>query len=102
MKGEPLRCTVKITNAQGFHMRPLKAFVELAGKYQSAVQVSRNEKEWFDGKSPWGALGLVGAGQGDEVTLEVTGADAEQALDVLVDFLVRLPEFEEALQEPNA
>ncbi len=82
---DPLRRTVTITNAQGLHMRPITAFVELAGKFQSAVAVLKGN-ERFNGKSPISLLGL-GAEQGTELVLEVTGPDADAALDALANLL---------------
>jgi phosphocarrier protein len=93
MNGEPLRSKVTITNAQGLHMRPMQAFVQLAGQFQSTVHVCKEDQR-VDGKSPWGLLSL-GAEQGTELTLEVCGPDQQQALDALVAFLNRLPEEDE-------
>ena len=91
----PLRSRVTIANAQGLHMRPMKAFVELANKYQSTVHVSKQNSERVDGKSAWGLLSL-GAEQGTELTLEVCGPDQKEALDALVEFLNRLIEEDSA------
>ena len=88
MNGEPLRRSVIIANPQGLHMRPITAFVELAGTFQSNVTVLKGA-ERFNGKSPLSLLGL-GAEQGTELTLEVSGPDQEQALDALATFLERL------------
>src|SRR4051794_15993593 len=83
MNGEPLRCKVTITNPQGFHMRPITAFVELAGKYQSAIFVFKDDGQRINGKSPLGLLGLA-AEQGTELTLEASGPDQQEALKALV------------------
>jgi phosphotransferase system HPr (HPr) family protein len=88
MNGEPFRCKVTITNPQGFHMRPMSAFVQLAGKFQSSVQVIRPDGQRIDGKSMLGLLSLA-AEQGTELTLEVTGPDAEAALPVLAELMAR-------------
>ena len=92
MNGETLRQTVVITNPQGFHMRPLTAFVELARKFQSAVVVCRDDQR-SNGKSPL-ELMTLGAEQGTELTLEVSGSDAQAALDALVQFMNALPRAE--------
>ncbi len=86
MNGEPLQSTVTIRNAQGLHIRPMKAFVELAMRFQSTVYLSRKGGERIDGKSPLGLLGL-GAEQGTELLLEVCGPDQQQAHEALVAFL---------------
>jgi phosphotransferase system HPr (HPr) family protein len=88
MNGETLRQKVVITNPQGFHMRPLTAFVELARKFQSSVFVCRGDQR-RNGKSPL-ELMTLGAEQGTELTLEVTGSDAPAALEALAR-LITLP-----------
>ena len=85
MSGETLRQKVVITNPQGFHMRPLTAFVELARKFQSAVFVCKDDQR-SNGKSPL-ELMTLGAEQGTELTLEVSGSDARAALDALVELM---------------
>jgi phosphotransferase system HPr (HPr) family protein len=92
MNGETLRQTVVITNPQGFHMRPLTAFVELARKFQSSVVVCRDDQR-SNGKSPL-ELMTLGAEQGTELLLEVSGNDARAALDALVAFLNSLARVE--------
>lgn len=94
MHGEPLRSTVKVTNAQGLHMRPMAAFVQLASKFQSSVFVCRGDQR-IDGKSPLGLLSLA-AEQGTELTLEVAGPDQQEALEALVKFLGSLAAQEDA------
>jgi phosphotransferase system HPr (HPr) family protein len=85
MTGEPLLRTVTITNSQGLHMRPITAFVELAVRFQSNVQVIK-DGERFNGKSPLSLLGL-GAEKGTQLTLEILGPDQTEALEALVAFL---------------
>jgi phosphotransferase system HPr (HPr) family protein len=88
MNGEPLRCKVTITNPQGFHMRPMSAFVQLAAKFQSTVHVLKSDGQRIDGKSMLGLLGLA-AEQGTELTLEVEGPDEQTALDALAELMAR-------------
>ena len=87
--GGPLRRKVTLTNANGFHLRPMQAFVELAGRFQSSVRVRNNEQEPVDGKSMFGLM-LLAAEKGHELTVEVDGPDAQAALDELVDLLANL------------
>jgi phosphocarrier protein len=100
MNGEPLRRTVKVTNPQGLHMRPMKAFVELANRFQSTVSVSKPQMPPVDGKSAWALLSLA-AEEGTELTLEVSGPDETDALNALVELLQR-PSFEEGLESSSA
>jgi phosphocarrier protein len=83
MNAEPLRVTVTVPNVLGLHMRPAKAFVELAGQFQSAVHVSKGSEPAVDGRSILSLIGL-GAEQGTELTIEVSGPDQQQAVDALV------------------
>jgi|SRR6516165_1394241 phosphocarrier protein len=84
--GGPLRRKVVITSPEGLHLRPMRAFVELASKFQCQVRVQRNDLEPVDGKSMFGMM-LLGAEQGSELTVEVDGPDGSQALDQLVELL---------------
>jgi len=86
MNGTPLRTTVVISNPQGLHMRPITAFVERAGKFRSAVYLSKQEGQRINAKSPLALLGLA-AEQGTELILEVSGPDEQKALEALAEFL---------------
>jgi phosphocarrier protein HPr len=93
MSGEPMQQKVVITNPQGFHMRPMAAFAQLASRFQSSVKVSR-EGQSVNGKSILDLM-LLAAAQGTELTLEIAGPDAPSALDALVN-LLKMPTEEEA------
>jgi phosphotransferase system HPr (HPr) family protein len=83
MKGETLQHMVRITNSQGLHMRPAAAFVETARRFQSSVFVSKDGKR-VDAKSGPLELLFLGALQGSDLNLEVSGDDARAALDALL------------------
>jgi phosphotransferase system HPr (HPr) family protein len=98
MNGQPLRQTVVINNPPlGFHMRPVTAFAQLAGRFESAVQVVR-EGRAVNGKSPWDMMSMLSP-PGTELTIEVDGPDAAAALEALVGMLVNLAEAEEESAE---
>ncbi len=97
MNGPPLLQKVVITNPQGFHMRPMAAFAQLASRFDSSVKVSR-EGQSVNGKSILDLM-LLAAAQGTELTLEVAGPDAQAALDALVQ-LLKTPVDEEAPEGP--
>ena len=79
-----------VTNPNGLHIRPLQAFVEQAMRFQSNIQVGRKDSnELFNGKSMIHLLGL-GAEKGTEIILEVSGPDADRAIDVLVEVLQKI------------
>lgn len=86
MSGGTLQHRLRVLNPEGFHLRPQAAFAELAQKFQSDVVVSKDGGQAVDGKSPWNLMGLA-APQGSELTVEVAGPDAEEALQALVEVL---------------
>jgi phosphocarrier protein len=90
---------VVITNPQGFHMRPMAAFAQLAARFESSVKVSR-EGQSVNGKSILDLM-LLAASQGTELTLEVAGPDAPHAMDALVT-LLKTPAEEESTEPPVA
>ena len=78
--------TVTISNPQGLHMRPAYVFAETAQKFESKIELVKEEIR-IDGKSVLSILTL-GATQGTEVSVEATGADAQEAIDALGGLLV--------------
>lgn len=88
MNGETFQCKVVVTDPQGFHMRPLTVFTQLAGKFQSKVTVTKDTQR-VNGKSPLELL-CLGATQGTELILEVSGSDAREALEALTDLLLHM------------
>lgn len=90
MNGAPLQRKVLLANPNGLHLRPSHAFVQLAERFQSRVTLSVNGRS-ADGKSLWELIGLM-ALPGSELTLEVEGPDAHQALDALAALLGAVPE----------
>ena len=85
MNGETFQCKVTIRNPQGFHMRPITAFAQRAGQFQSTVSVFKGGQR-INGKSPL-ELMFLGADQGTELILEVSGPDAQDALEALAQIL---------------
>lgn len=85
MSDEPLQRTVRVTNPQGFHMRPVTAFSQLASRFQSTVTVRKGDKR-ANGKSPFDLL-MLAAEAGSELTVEVSGPDAADALESLAAVL---------------
>ncbi len=73
----PVRRDVEIVNRLGMHARAAAAFVKLAARFQSSVEVERNG-ERVNGKSIMGLM-MLAAARGSTVTLVCEGADAEEA-----------------------
>ena len=69
----------------GLHARPAAQFVKIAGKYKSAIYISRNDRE-VNGKSIMGVMTLA-AEKGSELTITVDGRDELQAMDALVQLV---------------
>jgi phosphocarrier protein len=81
-----LKKKIKIRNTQGLHARPASAFVKIANRFEAEVTV-RKGGEAVNGKSIMGLMTLA-ANQGSTLELEVSGADARQAMEELEKFLV--------------
>jgi phosphocarrier protein HPr len=80
-----LKKKVIIRNPQGLHARPASAFVKIANRFEADVTV-RKGKEAVNGKSIMGLMTLA-ANKGSELDIEITGPDALEAMNALVDFL---------------
>lgn len=89
MNGAILQRTVHLANPNGLHMRPSAAFVELAGRFASTVTVHHDGRS-VNGKSIWDLM-LLAAECGSQLTLEVDGPDAPQAIDALSALLSTPP-----------
>ena len=69
---------VEIKNRLGLHLRAATVLVKTAGKFSSAITLTRGK----DRASARSVIGLMtlGAGVGSRLTVKAEGADAEQAL----------------------
>jgi phosphotransferase system HPr (HPr) family protein len=85
MNGDTLQRKMVVRNPNGFHIRPIAAFAELAKKFRSAVTVFK-ESRVANGKSPLELMTLA-AEEGAELLLEISGPDALEALPALVQLL---------------
>jgi len=73
--------TVLIENRRGLHARASAKFVTLASSHSAQVEVEKDGSK-VAGTSIMGLM-MLGAAQGDSVTISATGEGAEQALDAL-------------------
>ena len=64
---------VEIINKLGLHARASAKLTQLAAKYQSDVQMSRNGRK-VNAKSIMGVM-MLAAGKGAKVTIEIDGPD---------------------------
>ena len=75
------RREIEIVNKLGLHARATDKLTQLAAKFQSDVQIARNGRK-VNAKSIMGVM-MLAAGKGSRVTLEVDGADENEAMDAL-------------------
>jgi phosphocarrier protein HPr len=78
---------VLITNKKGLHARAASKLVQLAAKYDSRIQLSR-DGQVSDGKSILGVL-ILAAHQGSTLTISTEGTDEQEAMNVLCDLIER-------------
>jgi phosphotransferase system HPr (HPr) family protein len=86
MNGDTFRQTVRVTNPNGFHLRPATAFAQLARRFQSDVTVSKDGQP-VDGKASPLELLLLVVEQGNELEVKASGPDAKDAVTALVDLI---------------
>ncbi|MEE2827200.1 MAG: HPr family phosphocarrier protein [Planctomycetota bacterium] len=86
MPDSTFRTSVTIQNAQGLHMRPAYLFAETAARFDSQIEVEKDDIR-IDGKSVLSILTL-GAAQGSEVSIQATGSDAQDAVNALEQLVV--------------
>lgn len=85
MSAKRLQRRVTVTNPQGFHLRTMSVFARIAKPLKSTVTV-HNGPIRADGKSMLELMTLM-APQGVELTVEVDGEDAAEALDPLCEVI---------------
>ncbi len=73
---------VDIINKLGLHARASAKLTQLAAKYQSDVQMSRNGRK-VNAKSIMGVM-MLAAGKGAKVMVEVEGPDETAAMEAIV------------------
>jgi len=76
-----------IINKLGLHARASAKLTQLAGKFQSEVWMTRNQKR-VNAKSIMGVM-MLAAGRGSKVTLEANGADEAECLEALAALIAQ-------------
>jgi len=90
MAEQPIIRKVVIVNRQGLHARPADLFVKTALRFESNIEIERDSLR-VSGKSILDLM-LLAAEQGTELTIIVTGPDAEDAAAELVAVVERFVE----------
>lgn len=80
-----LKVKVPIINKLGLHARASAKFVSTAGKYQSYIEVTK-ENQTVNGKSIMGVM-LLAANKGSELVLEIDGPDEQEMAKALVGLI---------------
>ncbi len=78
---EPLTRTVTIVNQRGLHARAASKFAITAGQFASEVTVEK-DGQTVTGLSIMGLM-MLAAGIGSDITINVRGDDAREAIDTL-------------------
>jgi phosphocarrier protein HPr len=76
---------VEIINKLGLHARASAKLTQLASRYQSDVQMSRNGRK-VNAKSIMGVM-MLAAGKGAKVTIQIEGPDESDAMDAIVTLI---------------
>jgi phosphocarrier protein HPr len=76
---------VEIINKLGLHARASAKLTQLASRYQSDVQMSRNGRK-VNAKSIMGVM-MLAAGKGSKVTIEIEGPDEGDAMEAIVGLI---------------
>ncbi|HQB82958.1 MAG TPA: HPr family phosphocarrier protein [Candidatus Rifleibacterium sp.] len=75
------RKEVEIRNKLGLHARPASLVVKLAGKFESEIQLIKEDTE-INAKSILGVM-MLAAGPGQKVTITADGSDEVEAVDAI-------------------
>ena len=87
-----LQETTTIVNKLGLHARAAAKFVTHASKFDSEINVKRNNLD-VNGKSIMGVM-MLAAAKGTEIELIIDGADEKQAMQSLLELIAN--RFDEA------
>ncbi len=79
------RKEVEIKNKLGLHARPASLLVKLAGKFESEIQLAKDDTE-INAKSILGVM-MLAAGPGQSITITADGPDAEEAVDAIASLI---------------
>ena len=72
-----------VSNPLGIHARPASVFVQAAADFESEISVTNLDSGHVaDGKSVMSML-MLSAPQGTRIRLEISGRDADKAMDAL-------------------
>jgi phosphocarrier protein len=79
------RKEVEIRNKLGLHARPASLVVKLAGKFESEIQLIKEDTE-INAKSILGVM-MLAAGPGQKVVITADGSDEIEAVDAIASLI---------------
>lgn len=79
------RKEVEIRNKLGLHARPASLVVKLAGKFESEIQLIKEDTE-INAKSILGVM-MLAAGPGQKITITADGSDELEAVDAIASLI---------------
>ncbi|ESQ84741.1 MULTISPECIES: HPr family phosphocarrier protein [unclassified Asticcacaulis] len=82
---QSVRADVEICNNKGLHARASAKFVKLASSFDAQIYVIKDDNR-VDAQSIMGLL-MLGAGKGTMIGIEAEGAQAEDAVNALVELV---------------
>jgi phosphotransferase system HPr (HPr) family protein len=77
--------TARVGNPKGLHMRPALLIVQLASKFQSQIEITKDSLK-VNATSVLDVMTLA-ATNGSQLVISARGCDAQEAVDALVQFL---------------
>ncbi len=77
---------ITIQNLKGMHARATSTFVKLASTFESDIEITRDDGATVSGKSIMDIL-MLALPLGAEITLTVTGNDANNAMESLINLI---------------
>ena len=78
---------ITIQNTVGLHARPATYFIQKANSFKSSIWVENSDRR-ANAKSLLGVLSL-GIAKGDIITILADGVDEQEAVDGLVDLILK-------------
>jgi phosphocarrier protein HPr len=75
------RRELEIINKLGLHARASAKLTQLAAKFESDVQVTRNNRK-VNAKSIMGVM-MLAAGKGSKIVVEISGSDEAAAMEAI-------------------
>ena len=85
MTDKPLQRILKIANQRGLHARAAAKLAQVASEFEAEIKVSR-AGQTVSARSIMGLM-MLGAAIGYDVELEVSGSDAEYAMQAVIQLI---------------